>query len=111
MRLSAAIACAIASTLATSEAAASCPPIVSGCVDSDTMWPHAGPQLFMNVGGTETTEAERISFGLVATFMRRPITLQTNSPPGVSPTPLVDDALDVTFLFAYGLTSRLEFDL
>lgn len=94
-------------------ASASCSaPIVSACVDSDTFWPHAGPSQFLTVGGTETVAADRIAFGLVATYLSRPIVLHLPSPgPGGSDRPAVDNLLDATFLFAYGMTDRLELDL
>jgi OOP family OmpA-OmpF porin len=92
-------------------AAASCTtPIVSPCVDSDTFWPHPGPSQFITIGGTETVQVDRFAAGLVGTYLSRPIVLQLPSAPG-SPRAAVDNQLDATFLFAYGLTDRLELDL
>lgn len=92
-------------------AEASCTaPVVSPCIDSDTFWPHAGPSQFLTVGGTETVQANRFAAGLVATYLSRPIVLGTPSAPD-SPRPLVDNQLDATFLFAYGVTDRFELDL
>jgi OOP family OmpA-OmpF porin len=91
-------------------ASASCTtPVVSPCVDSDTFWPHAGPSQFMTVGGTETVEAQGFAAGLVGTYLSRPIVF-TRSTTGDT-RPLIDNQLDATFLFAYGVTSRLELDL
>jgi len=107
-------AAVLAATFVARTAAASCNvPITSPCVDSDTLWPHAGPGLFMNVGGTETVAAERISFGLVATYLSRPIVLNLPSPDPTQPSarPAIDNQFDATFLFAYGLTDRFELDL
>lgn len=113
MRVPAALS-VLAATLVARTAAASCDtPILSPCVDSDTLWPHAGPSLFMNVGGTDTVAADRISFGLVTTYQSRPIVLNLPSPnPGdPSARPAIDNQFDATFLFAYGLTERFELDL
>jgi len=85
-------------------------PVVSPCIDSDTFWPHAGPSEFLTVGGTETVEANRFAAGLVASYASRPIVLQLPSAPD-SPRPAVDNQLDATFLFAFGVTDRLELDL
>ena len=104
----------LAATMAARTASASCnTPITSPCVDSDTLWPHAGPSLFMNVGGTETVSADRIAFGLVATYLSRPIVLNLPSPDPSQPSarPAIDNQFDATFLFAYGLTDRFELDL
>lgn len=92
-------------------ATASCTtPVVSPCVDSDNFWPHAGPSQFLTVGGTETVEQNRFAAGLVATYLSRPIVLTLPSAPS-SPRPVIDNQLDATFLFAYGVTRRLELDL
>ena len=105
------VALSAAIVLSARAAAAGCDtPITSPCVDSDTFWPHAGPQQLMTVGGTETVEAERVAFGLVASYLRRPIVLHVPSAAG-SDRGAIDDQLDATFLFAYGLTDRLELDL
>jgi hypothetical protein len=107
--LAGAIVCA---TAARSAGAQCTQPIVSPCIDSDTLWPHAGPSQFLTVGGTETTAAERISFGLVTTYLLRPIRIATPSPgPSGSNADAIGDQLDATFLFAYGVTDRLELDL
>jgi len=87
-------------------------PIISPCIDSDTYWPHAGPTQFATVGGTDTTAADRIAFGLVMTYLSQSIRLYSSSPgPLGSYRPAIDNQLDATFLFAYGVTDRLELDL
>jgi OmpA-OmpF porin, OOP family len=107
------VLCAGVITCIARTAAAGCDaPVVSPCIDSDTFWPHAGPSLFMNVGGTETVAADRIAFGLVATYLSRPIVLHVPSPGSAgSDRPAVDNEVNATFLFAYGVTDRLELDL
>ena len=109
MRLVLALAGAI--VLVARSASASCTtPLTSPCVDSDTLWPHAGPSEFLTVGGTETVEAERVAFGLVGSYLLRPIVIHSPSPAG-SDRPAIDNQFDATFLFAYGVTDRLELDL
>jgi hypothetical protein len=113
MRLLAALSVLAAMFVARTAAASCNTPILSPCVDSDTLWPHAGPSIFMNVGGTETVAADRIAFGLVATYLSRPIVLNVSSPDPLNPSarPAIDNQFDATFLFAYGLTDRFELDL
>ena len=55
-------------------------PLTSTCINDDTFWPHAGPQRFIGVGGTETTAEDKIGFGLVTDYLSRPIILKSPSP-------------------------------
>ena len=56
--------------------------------------------------------ADRIAFGIVASYLKQAIVIQTASPgPPGNKNPAVGSQLDLTFLFAYGLTDRLELDL
>ncbi len=107
------IVCAAVVTCVARAASADCnTPITSPCVDSDTFWPHAGPSQFMSVGGTETVAADRIAFGLVGSYLSRPIVLHVPSPGAEgSDRPAIDNEINATFLFAYGLTDRFELDL
>lgn len=87
-------------------------PLTSTCINSDTFWPHAGPQRFAAVGGTETVAERQIGFGLVTTYQSRPILVRSASPgPGGSDQFVVDDQVNANFLFAYGVTNRLELDV
>lgn len=107
--LAGAIICATAARTASADCTT---PIVSGCIDSDTLWPHAGPSQFLTVGGTETTAPNQIAFGLLTTYLVQPIQIYTPSPgPNGSYRAAIGDQLDATFLFAYGVTDRLELDL
>jgi OOP family OmpA-OmpF porin len=64
------------------------------------------------VGSTETVAQDRIGFGLMATYLSRPIQLQVPSAgPLGGVRPVIDNEVNTTFLFAYGLTDRLELDL
>jgi hypothetical protein len=86
-------------------------PLVSTCINSDTYWPHAGPQRFAAVGGTETVGPGNVGFGLVSTWQSRPIILRVASPgPGGSDQFVVDNQVNGNFLFAYGVTNNLELD-
>jgi OmpA-OmpF porin, OOP family len=85
---------------------------VSACINSDTLWPHAGPSRFTSIGGAETVSDGRVSFGLVTSYQSRPIVLHVPSPgPNGTDAAAIDDQVTGTFLFAYGVTKRLELDL
>ena len=86
-------------------------PLVNTCINSDTFWPNAGPQRFATISGTETVGEGQVGFGLVATYLSRPIVLRVASPgPGGSDQFVVNDQVTGNFLFAYGVTSRLQLD-
>ena len=87
-------------------------PLVSTCINSDTLWPHAGPQRFVGVGGTETNDEGRLGFGLVADYQSRPIVFHIPTPGGAgSDQYAIDNQVNGTFLWSYGVTRRLELDL
>jgi OmpA-OmpF porin, OOP family len=96
-----------------SEAKAECSnPLVNACINSDTHWPNAGPIRFFGVASTETVGQSQVSFGLVSSYLSRPVLLRVASPgPGGSDQFVVDDQITGTFLFAYGVTDRLQLDL
>jgi len=96
-----------------SEAHARCDnPLVNTCINSDTLWPHAGPSRFVGVGGTETVAPGHLGFGILATYLSRPILLHLPSPaPSGTDLKAVDNQVNATFLFAYGVTKQLEIDL
>ena len=86
-------------------------PLVNTCINSDTFWPSAGPQRFATISGTETVGQGQVGFGLVATYLSRPIVLHVASPgPGGSDQYVVNDQVTGNFLFAYGVTQRLQLD-
>jgi hypothetical protein len=84
-------------------------PITSACINSDTLWPHVGPSRFVAIGGTETIEQGKIGFGVLASYQSRPIVLTVPSP-GPLGTNLnaVNDQVNATFMFEYGITKKLE---
>lgn len=86
-------------------------PSVSPCINSDTLWPHAGSTHFVAIGATETVAQGEVAFGLVATYLSRPITLHVAAPgPPGSDRHAIDNQINNNFLFAYGVTNRLELD-
>lgn len=87
-------------------------PRTSTCINADTLWPHAGPQRFAAVGGTETVAPRQVSFGLVATYLSRPILLNAPPPgPGGTDQYAIDNQVNASFLFGYGVTDQLQLDL
>ncbi len=84
---------------------------VSPCINDDTLWPHAGPSRFQAVGGSDTTAAGQLGFGLQASYLSRPIVLQLQSPGGGTQAYAINDQANATFLFSYGVERRLELDL
>jgi OOP family OmpA-OmpF porin len=85
--------------------------LVSACINSDTLWPHAGPSRFVTVGSAETVADSRVSFGLITSYQSRPIVIHNPSPaPAGADATVIDNQVNGTFLFAYGVTKRLELD-
>ena len=86
--------------------------LVSTCINDDTLWPHAGPSQLLTVGGAETVASGQIAFGIVTTYLSRPIILHSPSPgPGGTDQLAINDQVNGNFLWAYGVTDRLELDL
>ena len=87
-------------------------PLIGACINSDTYWPNPGPLQLATVAGTETVTRGEIAFGLIASFLSKPITLNIPSPgSGGTKTAVVRNQVTGNFLFAYGVTNRLELDL
>ena len=109
-----AAAFAVAASLVASSAAAQqsdCEPRrgYSSCIDADNLWPHAGGGPLFSIGSTGTTPPGRVAFGIVGSYLSRPIELRVPSPDlEGTDVPVVDNAFDVTFLWALGVTDRLE---
>ncbi len=90
---------------------ADCAPVthLATCVEADGFWPHAGAGRFAFVGAPDTVAAGRVGFGLATTYLRRPIALRApTADPSGTDVPAVDHQVDATFLWAVGLTDRLE---
>jgi hypothetical protein len=89
--------------------------LASTCINDDTLWPHAGPARFIGVGGAETIADGQVGFGLVTSYLSRPIVLRTSSPgPSANGNGqdqyAIDNQVNSTFLWGYGITDRLELD-
>jgi hypothetical protein len=113
-RVAAALAFSAAS-FATTAASASDPcaasPLVSTCVNSDNLWPHAGAQVFATVGGVDTVEPGHFGFGLVSDYQSRPIVFHVPGPGGGGTDAYaIDNQVNGNFLWALGVTRRLELD-
>jgi hypothetical protein len=92
--------------------ATDCSGVLSPCINDDVLWPHAGPAQFVAIGSTETVGAGRLGFGLVSTYLSRPVVINVKSPGGSgSAQNAVDNLVNGTFLWAYGVNDRLELDL
>ncbi len=86
-------------------------PLINTCINSDTYWPTPGPMRFATVAGTETVAPGQVGFALAATYLSRPVVLRVASPgPGGSDQFVVDNQVTGNFLFAYGVTERLQLD-
>src|SRR5580658_3795723 len=84
----------------------------SPCLNDDALWPHAGPSRVVQVGSTETLPEAQLGFGLVTTYLSRPVVFQLPSPGGAgSYQYAVNQQANATFLWAYGVTDRLELDV
>jgi hypothetical protein len=82
---------------------------LSACIDADELWPHAGGGAFYAIGDGSTTPRGALAFGMVGSWIARPIGLGVASAdPKGSTVYAVDGAFDVTMLFALGVTDRLE---
>jgi hypothetical protein len=103
---------AFSDLLAAPAAAADCSGIYSACINDDTLWPHAGSARFAAVGSTEMIAPGQIGFALVSSYLSRPVvlTIPSPSPPG-SKQYAIDDQVNGTFLFSYGVSRRFELDV
>ncbi|HEY4013725.1 MAG TPA: hypothetical protein VGM06_10320 [Polyangiaceae bacterium] len=102
---------AFASARAGDARADGCSGVMSPCINDDTLWPHAGPGIFEAIGSGRTTTGGRVAFGLVTSYLSRPVVLQLVSPGPGTDMNAVNDQVTGTFLYAYGVTDRLELDV
>lgn len=67
---------------------------------------------FAQVMGTETIGTGQIGFGLATTYLSRPVVLRVATPgSGGSDQYVVNDQVNASFLFGYGVTDRLQLDV
>jgi hypothetical protein len=86
-------------------------PLVNTCINADTLWPNPGPMRFTGVSGTELLGAGQVGFGLLGTYQSRPVLLHVASPGGAgSDQAVIDHQVNGNFLFAYGVTEKLQLD-
>jgi OmpA-OmpF porin, OOP family len=87
-------------------------PLVSTCIDDDNLWPQAGSSHFLSIGATDTIGAGQVGFGVVTTYLSRPLELKVATPgPGGSLDYVIDNQVNSSFLWSYGFTRHLELDL
>lgn len=106
------VASALTVTLFASAARATdCSGTVSTCIDDDILWPHAGPAQFVAIGSTETIAPGQLGFGLVSSWLKHPIVFASPSPGTTSDQYAINDQVNGTFLWSYGVTDRLQLDV
>jgi OmpA-OmpF porin, OOP family len=82
---------------------------LSGCVNADNLWPHAGAGPFLSLGSPVLAPPGKASFGLVVSYLSRPIGLRVASPdPDGNIVYAIDNAVNATFVWSFGVTERLE---
>jgi outer membrane protein OmpA-like peptidoglycan-associated protein len=93
--------------------AADCDSSVATCIDSDILWPTAGPSTFFSITSATTTAKGRFGFALASSIQRNSVVLRTseNGPAGSVDVPAIGTQLNTSFAFAYGITDRLEASL
>jgi outer membrane protein OmpA-like peptidoglycan-associated protein len=94
--------------------AQSCQPSngLSPCVDADNLWASPGGGPFLSVAPTQTTPVSRASFGLVLSYLSRPIAFNVSSPSAAgTKIYALDSAVDATFLGSLGVSDRFELTL
>jgi OOP family OmpA-OmpF porin len=102
---------AFASTRAGDARADSCSGVISTCINDDVLWPHAGAGVFEAIGSGRTVAAGRLAFGLVTSYVSRPIELELVAPGQGTDQNAVNDQVNGTFLYAFGVTDRVELDV
>jgi hypothetical protein len=86
--------------------AADCQPSngLSTCIDADNLWPAPGGSSWQTLYPTELTPAGLVHFGLVLSYLSRPIGLVVSSPdPDGTTIHAIDDRVSATFLTAVGV--------
>jgi len=94
--------------------AADCQPSseLSTCIAADAAWPHAGDGRWFRIAPTQPVPHGSVGFGLVASYISRPVGLRVASPdPEGTTIWSVDNSLLATYLMAIGLGDRVQLDL
>jgi outer membrane protein OmpA-like peptidoglycan-associated protein len=92
--------------------AGDCKASASTCIDSEALWPYAGPTTWFSIAPARTVGRNAFGFGLASSFQHDPIVFRTSSasPTGGTKVPAIGNQLTTSFLFSYGVTDRLEID-
>ncbi|RYE88727.1 MAG: thrombospondin, partial [Myxococcales bacterium] len=82
---------------------------VSTCIDADNLWHRPGSAQFLAVAGTAAAASGQMTFGLMAAYQRRPIVFRLpSSEPGGSDAYAIDDQVNASLLWSYGLGRGIE---
>jgi len=103
--------CLTLGLLAPRAASAQCAPKaeISGCINADNLWVHAGAGPFLSLGSPILAPTGKASFGLALSYLSRPIGLRVSSPnPDGTVLHAIDNAVNATFLWSLGVHERLE---
>jgi outer membrane protein OmpA-like peptidoglycan-associated protein len=85
---------------------------VSTCVDADNLWLRPGSSQFSSVAGTSVTPAGQVGFGFITAFQKRPVVFRLPSAePGGTDAYAIDDQLNGSLLWSFGLGKGLELTL
>ena len=93
----AAAAVALPLLVARDARATDCGGTASTCINDDILWPHAGASQFVAIGSTETLAPRQVGFGLVTSYLNRPIILHVQSPGPGSDQYAINDQVNGTF--------------
>lgn len=81
----------------------------STCFDADELWSPAAPSRFIGIAAGRVLAARTYALGVDATYLSRPVVLETASPdPNGRAVRVVNDVVDVAAAFAYAPVSHLE---
>jgi OOP family OmpA-OmpF porin len=97
--------------LAPRAALADCSPAtgISPCIDSEALWLPATRARFLSMPSAERLGQGGFAAGFGVGYMSRPIVLRAPSPdPEGRDVDVVDDVVDATLLYAYGITHEIE---
>jgi OmpA-OmpF porin, OOP family len=87
-------------------------PLISTCIDDDHLWLHAGSSHFLSIGSSTTLAEGQVGFGVAVSYLSRPLAVTVATPgPGGTLEYVIDNQVNTSFLWSYGVTNRLELDL
>jgi OOP family OmpA-OmpF porin len=87
-------------------------PLISTCIDDDHLWLHAGSSHFLSIGSPTTIAEGQVGFGIATSYLSRPLAVTAATPgPGGTLEYVIDNQVNTSFLWSYGVTNRLQLDL